>query len=199
MIPIGGRSIVLFSHGSGSSRFSKRNQQVAKYLQKKEIGTLLFDLLTESEDMDYRKRFNIDLLTERLIEATKWLQNQPNAKDCQIGYFGASTGAAAALKAAAAIQEVAAVVSRGGRADLAMGDLEKVKAPTLLIVGSLDTEVIMLNKKAFDQLRCEKKIEIVEGATHLFEETGKMEIVSELAANWFENYLTPVKYSEQVE
>ena len=128
-----------------------------------------------------------------MISATKWLQNEPNAKDCQIGYFGASTGAAAALKAAASIQEIAAVVSRGGRADLAMEDLASVKAPTLLIVGSLDKEVIMLNKKAYDQLECEKKLEIVEGATHLFEEPGKMEIVSELAANWFVNHLTQVK------
>ena len=193
IIPSDAKSIVIFSHGSGSSRFSKRNLQVAKQLQKREIGTLLFDLLTEVEDMDFRNRFDIGLLTKRLINATKWLQSQPNAKECKIGYFGASTGAAAALKAAANIQEIAAVVSRGGRADLAMEDLAKVKAPTLLIVGSMDKEVMLLNKKAFEQLNCEKKMEVVEGATHLFEEEGKMEIVSALAANWFEHHLAAIK------
>ena len=193
IIPSDAKAIVIFSHGSGSSRFSKRNLQVAKQLQKREIGTLLFDLLTEVEDMDFRNRFDISLLTKRLINATKWLQGQPNAKECQIGYYGASTGAAAALKAAANIQEIAAVVSRGGRADLAMEDLAKVKAPTLLIVGSMDKEVMLLNKKAFEQLNCEKKMEVVEGATHLFEEEGKMEIVSALATNWFEHHLAAIK------
>ena len=190
VIPAGAKSIVIFSHGSGSSRFSMRNKQVANGLHLKNIGTLLFDLLTEAEDIYYRNRFNINLLTERLITATRWLEALPNAKDCVFGYFGASTGAASALKAAASLQEIRAVVSRGGRPDLAIEELPKVKSPTLLIVGSLDAEVIQLNEDAFAQLKCEKKLTVVEGATHLFEESGKMEIVSALAANWFVNHLT---------
>ena len=193
VIPAGAKSIVIFSHGSGSSRFSMRNKQVANGLHLKNIGTLLFDLLTEAEDIYYRNRFNINLLTERLITATRWLEALPNAKDCVIGYFGASTGAASALKAAASMHEIGAVVSRGGRPDLAREDLSKVKSPTLLIVGSLDAEVIQLNEDAFAQLKCEKKLTVVEGATHLFEESGKMEIVSALAANWFVNHLTSVE------
>jgi predicted alpha/beta-hydrolase family hydrolase len=193
VIPAGAKSIVIFSHGSGSSRFSMRNKQVAKGLHLKNIGTLLFDLLTEAEDIYYRNRFDINLLTDRLVTATRWLEVLPNAKDCVIGYFGASTGAASALKAAANMHEIGAVVSRGGRPDLAREDLSKVKSPTLLIVGSLDPEVIQLNKDAFAQLKCEKKLTVIEGATHLFEESGKMEIVSVLAANWFENYLTSVE------
>ena len=193
VIPAGAKSIVIFSHGSGSSRFSMRNKQVANGLHLKNIGTLLFDLLTEAEDIYYRNRFNINLLTERLITATRWLEALPNAKDCVFGYFGASTGAASALKAAASLQEIRAVVSRGGRPDLAIEELPKVKSPTLLIVGSLDAEVIQLNEDAFAQLKCEKKLTVVEGATHLFEESGKMEIVSALAANWFVNHLTSVE------
>ena len=149
--------------------------------------------MTEAEDIYYRNRFDINLLTDRLVTATRWLEVLPNAKDCVIGYFGASTGAASALKAAASMHEIGAVVSRGGRPDLAREDLSKVKSPTLLIVGSLDPEVIQLNKDAFAQLKCEKKLTVVEGATHLFEESGKMEIVSTLAANWFENHLTSVE------
>ena len=193
VIPAGAKSIVIFSHGSGSSRFSMRNKHVANGLHLKNIGTLLFDLLTEAEDIYYRNRFDINLLTDRLVTATRWLEVLPNAKDCVIGYFGASTGAASALKAAASMHEIGAVVSRGGRPDLAREDLSKVKSPTLLIVGSLDPEVIQLNKDAFAQLKCEKKLTVVEGATHLFEESGKMEIVSTLAANWFENHLTSVE------
>ena len=193
VIPASAKSIVIFSHGSGSSRFSIRNKQVAKYLHKKNIGTLLFDLLTEAEDIYYRNRFDINLLTERLITATRWLEVLPNTKDCVFGYFGASTGAASALKAAANLQAIGAVVSRGGRPDLAREDLAKVKSPTLLIVRSLDTEVIQLNEDAFALLKCEKKLTVVEGASHLFEELGKMEIVSELAANWFLNHLVSVK------
>jgi dienelactone hydrolase len=192
IIPEGSNAIVIFSHGSGSSRFSRRNQQVARYLQQKSFGTLLFDLLTEEEDMHYENRFDIDLLTKRLAGATQWLEKFPAAKDCRIGYFGASTGAASALKAAAILPQVSAVVSRGGRPDLAMHDLPFVLAPTLLIVGSLDADVLQLNESAFMKLECIKKLEVVEGATHLFEETGKMEIVSALAADWFEKYLTPV-------
>jgi putative phosphoribosyl transferase len=192
VIPLKAEAIVIFSHGSGSSRFSSRNQMVAKYLHQKNFGTLLFDLLTEEEDRQYHNRFDIELLTKRLAGATEWLGTFPAAKDCRIGYFGASTGAASALKAAAVLPQINAVVSRGGRPDLAMKDLHNVEAPTLLIVGSLDYDVLQLNKEAYIQLGCEKKLEVVEGATHLFEESGKMEIVSELAGNWFEKYLEPI-------
>ena len=193
IIPLKAKAIIIFSHGSGSSRFSKRNQMVAKYLHEKNFGTLLFDLLTEQEDQHYHNRFNIDLLTKRLTVATEWLEKLPAAQDCSIGYFGASTGAASALKAAAALPQINAVVSRGGRPDLAMDVLKNVEAPTLLIVGSLDYDVLQLNKEAYIQLECEKKLEVVEGATHLFEESGKMEIVSELATHWFEKYLDQVQ------
>ncbi len=188
-IPAKAQAIIIFSHGSGSSRLSVRNQMVATYLQQKQFGTLLFDLLTEEEDQDYSNRFDIDLLSSRLIGATQWLLKVPAAKDCRLGFFGASTGAASALQAAAQLPEIIAVVSRGGRPDLASkSDLHSVNAATLLIVGSLDKEVLNLNKEAFSQLKCEKRLEIVEGASHLFEEPGKMEIVSELAASWFEKY-----------
>ena len=192
-IPLKANAIIIFSHGSGSSRFSKRNQMVAKYLHEKNLGTLLFDLLTEEEDRHYYNRFDIDLLTKRLVLATEWLEKLPIAKNSRIGYFGASTGAASALKAAAVLPLVGAVISRGGRPDLAMEDLHNVEAPTLLIVGSLDYDVLQLNNEAYMKLECEKKFEVVDGATHLFEEPGKMEIVSELAANWFGKYLTVVK------
>ena len=192
IIPLKAKAIVIFSHGSGSSRFSKRNQMVAKYLNEKNLGTLLFDLLTEEEDKHYPNRFNIDLLTKRLVGATEWLEELPAAKDCRIGYFGASTGAASALKAAAILPHISAVVSRGGRPDLAMDELKNVEAPTLLIVGSLDYDVLQLNKEAYIQLGCEKKFEVIQGASHLFEEQGMMEKVCELAAAWFEKYLQPV-------
>jgi len=194
IIPHGAKATIIFSHGSGSSRFSSRNKMVAQYLHKKKFATLLFDLLTEEEDKNYNNRFNIDLLTTRLAGATEWLERVPTAiRDFRTGYFGASTGAASALKAASFIPDISAVVSRGGRPDLVMKDLPNVKAPTLLIVGSLDYDVLQLNRQAYTQLRCEKKLEVVAGATHLFEEPGKMEIVSELAGNWFEKYLVPVK------
>lgn len=189
IIPLKAKAIIIFSHGSGSSRFSKRNQEVAKYLHEKKFGTLLLDLLTAGEDMLYDNRFDIDLLTKRLAGATEWLEEFPAAKECRIGYFGASTGAASALKAASFLPQIGAVVSRGGRPDLVMDSLHKVKAPTLFIVGSLDYEVLQLNREAYKQLSGEKKLEVVEGATHLFEEPGKMEIVSTLAAHWFEKYL----------
>lgn len=193
IIPAKAKAVIIFSHGSGSSRFSKRNQMVAEFLHQKNFGTLLFDLLTEEEDKYYNNRFNIDLLTKRLAGATEWLEEHPAAKECRIGFFGASTGAASALRAATVLRRVEAVVSRGGRPDLALESLSKVTAPTLLIVGSFDYDVLRLNKKAYEELECEKKLEVVEGATHLFEGPGKMEIVSELAANWFEKYLTAVK------
>lgn len=189
IIPLRANAIVVFSHGSGSSRFSSRNRQVARYLQEKNIGTLLFDLLTEEEDEDYSNRFDITLLSKRLAGATEWLEGLPAAKECRIGYFGASTGAASALRAAAYLPQIGAVVSRGGRPDLAIDVLPVVQAPTLLIVGSLDHEVVEMNKEAYAKLQCEKRLELVEGATHLFEEPGKMEIVSELAAHWFEKHL----------
>jgi len=193
IIPLKANAIVVFSHGSGSSRFSSRNRQVARYLQEKNIGTLLFDLLTGEEDEDYSNRFDINLLSKRLAGATEWLEALPAAKECRIGYFGASTGAASALRAAAIMPRIAAVVSRGGRPDLALDILPKVLAPTLLIVGSLDNEVLEMNEEAFANIHCEKKLEVVEGATHLFEEPGKMEIVSKLAGDWFEKHLTGVK------
>ena len=189
IIPLKANAIVIFSHGSGSSRFSSRNRQVAGYLQGRNIGTLLFDLLTGEEDEDYSNRFDINLLSKRLAGATEWLERLPAVKECRIGYFGASTGAASALRAAAYLPQIAAVVSRGGRPDLAIDVLPGVQAPTLLIVGSLDHEVVEMNKEAYAKLQCEKRLELVEGATHLFEEPGKMEIVSELAGNWFEKHL----------
>lgn len=192
IIPVKATAIIIFSHGSGSSRLSPRNQMVAQYLQEKNFGTLLFDLLTEAEDSNYQNRFDIELLTKRLIGASEWLQQQPVAKDCRVGYFGASTGAASALKAASYLPQIDAVVSRGGRPDLAMNSLAKVNAATLLIVGGTDFDVLRLNREAYVQLSCEKKLEIIEGATHLFEETGKMEKVAMLAAEWFEKYLHPV-------
>lgn len=192
IIPAKATAIIIFSHGSGSSRLSSRNQRVAKYLHQKNFGTLLFDLLTEAEDSHYQNRFDIELLTKRLIGATEWLQKQPVAKDCRFGYFGASTGAASALKAASYLPQIDAVVSRGGRPDLAMDCLENMDAATLLIVGAMDLDVLRLNKEAYVQLSCEKKLEIVEGATHLFEEPGKMEEVAMLAGNWFEKYLHPI-------
>lgn len=192
IIPVKATAIIIFSHGSGSSRLSPRNQMVAQYLQEKNFGTLLFDLLTEAEDSNYQNRFDIELLTKRLIGASEWLQQQPVAKDCRVGYFGASTGAASALKAASYLPQIDAVVSRGGRPDLAMNSLAKVNAATLLIVGGTDFDVLRLNREAYVQLSCEKKLEIIEGATHLFEEPGKMEKVAMLAAEWFEKYLHPV-------
>jgi putative phosphoribosyl transferase len=184
--------IIVFSHGSGSSRLSKRNQYVAEYLQKKGFGTLLFDLLTPEEDLYYLNRFEIDMLHERLIAATKWLQKHPSARDLGIAYFGASTGAASALKAAAKMPEIFAVVSRGGRPDLAMDANLDLKVPCLFIVGSLDTEVLSLNQKAFDKLTCEKHLEVVPGASHLFEEEGKLQEVAELASTWFKSHVPAV-------
>ncbi len=189
-VPAGAAGIVVFVHGSGSSRHSTRNMFVAKQLQRAGLATLLFDLLTEDEDKVYETRFDIDLLTRRLLAVTAWLGQQPQTKDLAVGYFGASTGAAAALKAAAALgPEVKAVVSRGGRPDLAVPDLGGVRAPTLLIVGGDDREVIALNKKAAAELDCDKETVIIPKATHLFEEPGALEEVARLAAKWFKKYL----------
>ena len=166
---------------------------VADHLHDRNIGTLLFDLLTAEEDIHPHNRFNIELLTIRLIAATKWIETLPEAAECAIGYFGASTGAASALKAAAYLPDIGAVVSRGGRPDMVMDILERVTAPTLLIVGGMDYDILELNKAAYIQLDCEKQLEIVPGASHLFEETGAMDKVATVAASWFEKYLTPVK------
>lgn len=193
IVPLNAESVVIFSHGSGSSRFSSRNRMVAGYLHQNNIGTLLFDLLTEEEDKLYKNRFNINLLTQRLCNITTWLEQFPAAKDCTFGFFGASTGAASALKAAVLLPQIATVVCRGGRPDLALEELHKIKIPVLLIVGSRDFDVLQLNMQAYNELTSAKKIEIVDGATHLFEEPGKMEMVANLAAKWFINYLQHVK------
>jgi putative phosphoribosyl transferase len=194
-VPAGARSLVIFSHGSGSSRFSTRNNFVAEILNKEKIATLLTDLLTTEEDRVYESRFNIELLSERLIAATIYVNQLQDYKNLPIGYFGASTGAASALKAAARLEGmIHSVVSRGGRPDLASFSLTQVKAPTLLIVGSLDAEVIELNKEAYALLRCEKELRIVKGASHLFEEAGKLDEVAELATSWFKKYLLNPEY-----
>ena len=184
------KGIVLFSHGSGSSRFSPRNNFVAQVLQKNGFATLLFDLLTEEEDQVYENRFDIDLLTDRLVSVTKWVQKFPQTTDLPIAYFGASTGAAGALKAAAIMgKKIKAVVSRGGRPDLAMPVLEEVKAPTLLIIGERDKLVIELNDTAYQKLKGIRKMEIIPNATHLFEEEGKLEEVADMTVQWLEEYL----------
>ena len=194
-IPSGAVGVVLFAHGSGSSRFSSRNQYVARQLNKAKIGTLLFDLLTsEEEEQDTftaEYRFDIDMLAERLVGATEHLKKDKQSKDYRFGYFGASTGAAAALISAAKLpNDIAAVVSRGGRPDLATEYLPIVKAPTLLLVGGLDTEVIELNREAMAQMKAEKKLVIIPGATHLFEEPGKLEEVAKISTDWFLTHLT---------
>lgn len=182
--------LVIFSHGSGSSRFSPRNRFVADILNQHHIATLLADLLTPEEDAVYANRFNIDLLTERLIAITQWISQRDFGQTIPVGYFGASTGAASALKAAVQCSNIiSAVVSRGGRPDLAADSLNDVKTPTLLIVGSLDEEVLSLNRQALENLSCEKKLTLVEGATHLFEEPGKLEEVARLATDWFLQHL----------
>jgi putative phosphoribosyl transferase len=194
-LPQHAHGIVLFAHGSGSSRLSPRNRYVAGELNNVGLGTLLMDLLTtEEEELDVQGqfRFDINLLAHRLVGATMWLKKNPATQKLLIGYFGASTGAAAALVAAAKLaDQVYAVVSRGGRPDLAMKYLPKVKAPTLLIVGGADNVVIGMNEEAFANLLSEKKLEIVPGATHLFEESGTLETVARLAAEWFKRYLQP--------
>jgi pimeloyl-ACP methyl ester carboxylesterase len=189
--------LVLFAHGSGSSRHSPRNQFVARTLRQAGLGTLLFDLMTAEEEAAEERtrhlRFNIAFLSQRLSAATLWAKNELAALNPRMGYFGSSTGAAAALVAAAELGNVvSAIVSRGGRPDLAQGSLELVSAPTLLIVGGEDTEVITLNQEAYDRMRCEKDLRIIPGASHLFEEPGKLEEVAEMASDWFVEHLHPV-------
>lgn len=190
VIPATAKAIVIFVHGSGSSRHSPRNIFVAEKLQQAGFATLLFDLLTQEEDEDYTKRFAIELLADRLKTVTQWILKNPTTKHLNIGYFGASTGAAAAIIAAADLgSKVKAVVSRGGRPDLAVQALIKIKTPTLLIVGGDDTVVIELNTAAYAQITAPKSLEIIPGATHLFEERGTLEAAANKAKEWFIKYL----------
>lgn len=193
IIPLKASGLIVFSHGSGSSRLSPRNKMVADYLHQKKFATLLFDLLTTDEDKYYQNRFDIELLTKRLIGATEWIKTFEPASHLPIGYFGASTGAASALKAAAYLPNIQAIVSRGGRPDLAFDVLDRVETPTLLIVGSLDYDVLQLNKQAYNRMTCKKRLELITGAGHLFEEPGTMDLVCEKAATWFQKYLLPVE------
>jgi putative phosphoribosyl transferase len=193
-VPVGAKGVVLFAHGSGSSRHSPRNQFVASTIREARIGTLLFDLLTPDEEaLDERTRhlrFDIELLAKRLLDATNWIKQQPDTGNLSVGYFGSSTGGGAALVAAAEVgEEIGAVVSRGGRPDLAGDALPRVQSPTLLLVGELDVPVIRMNEEAYARLRCEKQLRIIPGATHLFEEPGALEEVARLAAEWFQRHL----------
>jgi putative phosphoribosyl transferase len=202
VVPPRARGIVVFAHGSGSSRLSPRNRAVAHALQHAGLATLLMDLLSEHEEADEdagaMRRFDVDFLARRLTSATDWLERAPKTRDLRIGYFGASTGAAAALIAAAARPDrIAAVVSRGGRPDLARPEvLARVKAPTLLIVGGRDVQVLEMNREAYGQLCCERNLAVVPGATHLFEELGALEEVAKHARDWFVRYLVPRSEAE---
>jgi dienelactone hydrolase len=193
-VPEGAQGVVLFAHGSGSSRHSPRNRRVARVLNEARLATLLVDLLTADEELADRRtghlRFDIGLLAERLVEAVDWLARQPETGDLALGCFGASTGAAAGLVAGAAQpHSVGAIVSRGGRPDLAGPSLPVVRAPTLLIVGGDDTPVLHLNREAYERLHCEKQLVVIPGATHLFEEPGALDQVAGLAREWFEQHL----------
>jgi len=190
VVPDGASGLVVFAHGSGSSRLSPRNNYVADVLRARGLGTLLFDLLTEAEDRTYETRFDIDLLTERLLGATRWLRGREGTADLRLGYFGSSTGAAAALRAAADRDDIGAVVSRGGRVDLASAALPSVGAPTLFVVGGADTEVLERNREALAALTCRKELAVIEGAGHLFEGEGELEEVADLAAEWFAEHLS---------
>jgi putative phosphoribosyl transferase len=198
-LPAEAKGLVLFAHGSGSSRHSPRNQYVARVLHEAGVGTLLFDLLTADEEeleaYTGHLRFNIPLLAGRLVGATRWVEKQESARNLNLGYFGSSTGAAAALVAAAELNgRINSVVSRGGRPDLAGPALERVTAATLLIVGSNDTPVIRLNEEAYERMHCEKALRLIPGATHLFEEAGALERVARLASEWFVAHLQPVAH-----
>ncbi|WP_255194433.1 dienelactone hydrolase family protein [Natronobeatus ordinarius] len=189
LVPDGAPGLVLFAHGSGSSRHSPRNNFVADRLRERGVGTLLFDLLTEAEDETYETRFDISLLTDRLVAATRWIRQRDDVAELSIGYFGSSTGSAAALRAAARRDDVEAVVSRGGRVDLASEVLEDVTAPTLFLVGGADHQVLELNREAYERLSGEKRLEVIEGAGHLFEEPGALEAVADHAGSWFADHL----------
>lgn len=203
VVPVDAQGVVLFAHGSGSSRHSPRNRYVAQVLQSQGIGTLLFDLLTRPEELaDQRSgelRFDIPFLARRLVGATRWIANKAGTRDLKVGYFGASTGAAAALVAAAELSTViSAIVSRGGRPDLAGRALTVVRAPTLLIVGGNDTPVITMNREALAQLQCaDKKLVIIPGATHLFEEPGTLEAAAKVAAEWFSGHFLPAEKARE--
>lgn len=190
-IPENASGVVLFAHGSGSSRFSPRNNYVAKILQKGNLATLLVDLLTKDEDLSYDRRFDIKLLAHRLTKITDWLKENEETKNLKIGYFGASTGAAAAIKAAAKEKKnISAVVSRGGRVDLAEEQLSELEAPTLLIVGANDDFVIEVNESAFKKINCVKQLSLIPNATHLFEEPGTLEEVAKQTTKWFIEYFS---------
>jgi len=185
-IPNAANGLVVFAHGSGSSRKSPRNNFVAEVIRDRGVGTLLFDLLTESEDQYRENRFDIPLLTERLVSVTDWLSDREGTSDLLVGYFGSSTGAAAALRAAARLgEDVDAVVSRGGRVDMAADVLEDIQVPSLFIVGGADTDVVERNREAYARLACEKDLHVVDGAGHLFEGEGELEEVADVAADWF--------------
>ena len=194
-VPSNAKAVIIFAHGSGSSRLSPRNSYVATVLHECGFGTLLFDLLTGREDLVYDNRFDINLLAERLVAATEWLHGQEGTADLEVGYFGASTGAAAALQASVRRHDVKAIVSRGGRPDLAWDYLDRVEAPTLLIVGGSDDQVVLdFNRRALERLnaaseRKDNKLIIIPGATHLFEEPGKLEEVARAASGWFLKFL----------
>jgi putative phosphoribosyl transferase len=191
-VPAGAAGVVVFVHGSGSSRHSPRNQRVASVLNGAGLATLLFDLLTPAEEADRSNVFDVDLLARRLVDVTRWVRREVNPAGLPIGYFGASTGAAAALRAAGEPDsDVTAVVSRGGRPDLAGPSLAAVRAPTLLIVGGHDPVTLDLNRRALAEMRCERRLEIVPGASHLFEEPGTLDVVAALARDWFLERLTP--------
>lgn len=190
-VPLEARGVVLFAHGSGSSRFSPRNNFVAGVLRQHQLATLLIDLLTSNEDETYQTRFDIELLTRRLRAVARWLRKESTVRDLPLGLFGASTGAASALRLAAQLGEgIAAVVSRGGRPDLAAESLPQVTSPTILIVGGNDDVVLELNRRAYQELRCVKELTVIPGATHLFEEAGALEAVADKAAAWFTKFLT---------
>jgi pimeloyl-ACP methyl ester carboxylesterase len=189
-VPEGATGLVVFAHGSGSSRTSPRNNFVAETLRDRGLGTFLFDLLTEAEDRDREARFDVSLLTERLVAVTEWLATREDAGSLDVGYFGSSTGAAAALRGAARLGDgVGAVVSRGGRVDMAEEALAAVTAPTLFVVGGADADVLALNREAFERLDCERELHVVEGAGHLFEGEGELEEVAAVAGDWFADHL----------
>ncbi|WP_181692230.1 dienelactone hydrolase family protein [Natronomonas sp. LN261] len=196
-IPDGASGLVVFAHGSGSSRKSPRNNFVAEVLRDRGLGTLLFDLLTEAEDRHRENRFDIPLLTDRLVAVTEWLRGREDTRDRNIGYFGSSTGAASALRAAAHMEgAVDAVVSRGGRVDMAAEVLDEIGAPTLFVVGGADADVLELNRDAYEALDCKKDLHLVEGAGHLFEGEGELEEVADVAAEWFAETLDGESHRE---